>query len=141
MQNSSHRTKRVREELGLNISMFAKRMDYDRNYVSQVEKGVREPGPRFLKQLAVLEREAGLVGRFSEDDAGDTGRIGEEEAAYGSPAREARHLSDHLLAEVIDELLGARALSADERLRMVQPFQQELSRRMRQRSHDGHRKT
>jgi len=133
MQNSSHRTKRVREELGLNISMFAKRMDYDRNYVSQVEKGVREPGPRFLKQLTVLEREAGLVGKFSEPPEEET-HVGEEEGNYGSPARESRHLSDRLLAEIVDELLAARGLSADERLRMVQPYQQELSRRMRHRS-------
>src|SRR5581483_2812123 len=57
MRTISQRTKTAREKLGLSKSAFALRMLYDRNYIAAIEAGEREPGPRFVKQLEMIERE------------------------------------------------------------------------------------
>jgi transcriptional regulator with XRE-family HTH domain len=43
----------------------------------------------------------------------------------------AGHFSNALLAQIIDELSKKEGISADERLRLIAPYQRELSRRMR----------
>jgi len=115
--------------MGLTISAFADRMAYDRNYVSAVEKGAREPGPRFLKQLAILEREAGLV-KF-----GENARVEEDEPAYGHD-RALRVFSDRLLIDCIGELMNAGDIPAEDRLRLARPYQAEMARRARQSRRD-----
>src|SRR4051794_25305805 len=65
MQTISQRTKKAREVLGMTKSAFAAKMMYDRNYVSAVESGKQKPGPRFIRQLEILEREieSGLISK------------------------------------------------------------------------------
>jgi phage repressor protein C with HTH and peptisase S24 domain len=58
MLTISQRVKNLRERLGLTQLAFADRMLFDRSYIGQVEGGKREPGPRFIRQLEILEREA-----------------------------------------------------------------------------------
>jgi hypothetical protein len=55
-------------------------------------------------------------------------------ATYGRSAIEAHYSSDRLLVEIIQEISRHDALSADERLRIVGPYQAELARRVRARS-------
>lgn len=82
--------KALRERLGVTQEALAQRMGFSRNYVSMVEKG-RNPGPRFIKQLALLEISSGLRPVPNSEQAGEqrSPRLTDPEAMprYGGRAR------------------------------------------------------
>jgi SOS-response transcriptional repressor LexA len=53
--NIDQRVERARRALKMTQEQFAEHMGFSRNYISMIEKG-RDPGPRFVKQLELIER-------------------------------------------------------------------------------------
>lgn len=70
--------------------------------------------------------------RWQDDSETENNRLKEEPEPYARVV-DARHFSEALLAEIIAELSAVEKLSADERLRLVEPYQSELRKRIRSR--------
>ena len=49
----NQRIKALRKHLGLTQKAFAEELGYSRSYISEVEKGVKSPSEKFLKQLGL----------------------------------------------------------------------------------------
>ncbi len=52
----SERIKKLRARFGLTQEELAQNMRFTRSYISQLEAGVKEPGPRFIKKLLACEQ-------------------------------------------------------------------------------------
>lgn len=136
MQTISQRTKKAREALGLTKSAFAEKMMYDRNYVGAVEEGKREPGPRFIRQLEILEREidSGLVSKGeihapSEEDAMPTTPQGKVQAALRKAQMTTAQLAKRMgySAGPLQAVIEGRGRITDSMARKIVQFLPELT--------------
>jgi transcriptional regulator with XRE-family HTH domain len=66
-----------------------------------------------------------------------TESIREDPRPYGRDRIDVSHFTNALLAQIIDELAAKTDIPGDERLRLIAPYQAELSRRLRSRSGQG----
>jgi SOS-response transcriptional repressor LexA len=108
MLTIAQRVEKIRSTMGLTLLAFAEVMTYDRNYIAAVEKGVRTPGPRFVRRLEELEREL----EKNQDEARIVGTGDPGFAMGGSPrnrlkrARVAAGMSVADLAKAIGYQIG-----------------------------------